>query len=105
LGYQVEPFSNPIEALAFFRQHPSRFDLVIADMTMPKMTGDEFLKRVMELAPGIPTVICTGYNERIDESRATELGIQRFLMKPVKMNILACTIRDLLDEKRKEKSF
>ena len=97
LGYSVTSFSDPEKALSAFQKAPDRYDLVMADMTMPKMYGDEFLRRIQETSPKTPTVLCTGYSENIDEKSAASLGIDTFLMKPVKLEKLAFSIRQLLD--------
>ncbi len=98
LGYSVTSFSDPEKALSAFERSPDRYDLVMADMTMPKMYGDEFLRQVLETSPETPTVLCTGYSENIDEKSAAKLGIDTFLMKPVKLEKLAFSIRQLLDK-------
>ncbi|RWX48692.1 Response regulator receiver domain-containing protein, partial [Candidatus Electrothrix communis] len=49
-------------------------DLVLTDMTMPKMTGDELTRRLLVLRPDLPVIICTGFSELIDEAKAQELG-------------------------------
>ncbi len=40
LGYQVKSTTKPVEALEWFRADPDQFDVIITDMTMPRMTGD-----------------------------------------------------------------
>ena len=61
LGYQVNAFGCPLEALEAFRRVPPPCDLVITDLTMPKMSGDELTRRMHSIAPSIPVVICSGY--------------------------------------------
>lgn len=86
LGYQVFAVSDPREALMAFVERPGQFDVVITDMTMPQMTGVELARRVMEVRPDIPVILCTGYSEQVDKRKAKELGIRGFMMKP-------CTLR------------
>jgi signal transduction histidine kinase len=97
LGYQVTSSSNSQEALNVFAQHPDNFDLVITDMTMPHMTGDRLAQKLIDIKPGIPVILCTGFNESITEEKALSMGIQKFVMKPVVKNDLASTIRAVLD--------
>jgi CheY-like chemotaxis protein len=99
LGYRVETRKLPLEAIEAFRAAPDKFDLVISDMTMPAMTGVSLAKKLMKIRPEIPVVICTGYSEQIDESRATALGIMGFLMKPFTIRELSKTVRQVLDRK------
>jgi len=97
LGYQVVTTSSSLVALSLFRDDPTRYDLVITDMTMPEMTGDELASRLMRIRPDIPVILCTGYNSRIDEESAKALGIRAFVFKPVKLKSLARTVREVLE--------
>jgi signal transduction histidine kinase len=98
LGYRVTSLISSLDALAAFRTHPEAFDLVISDMTMPNMTGDQLAKALMAIKPEIPIIICTGFSERIDPKRATANGIKALLMKPVVKSELARLVRLVLDE-------
>ena len=97
LGYKVTPKTDSEEALEEFAALPDRFDLVITDMTMPKMTGDQLARKLMEIKPGIPVILCTGFNESITEEKALAMGIDKFIMKPIVKDELAGTIRSVLD--------
>ena len=85
-----------------FWAHPGKFDLVITDMTMPKMTGDELAKEIMAIRPDIPIILCTGFSERITEERAKEMGIKAFVMKPFAIRDFASTIRKVLDQEKEK---
>ena len=81
-----------------FSEQPHNFDLVITDMTMPYMTGDQLAQKMLDIEPNIPVILCTGFNEIITEEKALAMGIQKFVMKPVVKNDLATTIRSVLDQ-------
>jgi signal transduction histidine kinase len=98
LGYEVTIRTSSVEALELFMEQPEKFDLVITDMTMPNMTGDELAGKLMNIRADIPVILCTGYSERISKERAHELGIKEFILKPIVMRELAKTIRGVLDE-------
>ena len=100
LGYRVKAFTRSLEALETFEAHPEAFDLVITDMTMPEMTGDELARRILAIKPGLPIILCTGYSERITEEAAQALGIRGFAMKPVVIRELGLLLRKILDEGR-----
>ena len=100
LGYEVVTRTSSIEAVELFRQKPDGFDLVITDMTMPNMTGDNLARTLMDIRPDIPVILCTGYSNQITQSQAKALGIDAFLFKPVVMEKLACSIRETLDKGR-----
>jgi CheY-like chemotaxis protein len=95
----VTAFRSSLEALTVFHENSQAFDLVISDMTMPDMTGDELARRVIEIRGDIPFILCTGYNSRIDEESAKAIGIKAFVFKPVTLINLATTIRNVMDGK------
>jgi PAS domain S-box-containing protein len=97
LGYQVLGTADPHEALEMFRYKSIQFDLVITDMTMPNMMGDELAAEIMKIRPDIPIILCTGFSGRISEAQALEKGIRAFVMKPLEINELAETVRNVLD--------
>jgi PAS domain S-box-containing protein len=99
LGYQVTSRFNSLEALEVFKTSPNEFDIIITDMTMPHLTGVALVQKIKENRPDIPIILCTGYNEMIDEVKAEELGIQAFLMKPIERQVLAGMVRKLLDQR------
>jgi len=97
LGYRVETETDPLKALLAFRRKPRDFDLIISDMTMPKMTGITLARKVMEIRMDIPVVLTTGYSELIVEERALQIGIKALLMKPLTIKDLADAIRKALE--------
>ena len=98
LGYRVTTRTDSQEALKVFAEQPHNFDLVITDMTMPHMTGDQLAQKMLDIEPQIPVILCTGFNEVITEEKALAMGIQKFVMKPIVKNDLATTIRTVLDQ-------
>jgi PAS domain S-box-containing protein len=97
LGYQVTAFTDSLEAVRCFRESSDAYDLVITDMTMPNMTGTEMAREMLALRPSLPIILITGYHERIDRSTALRIGIREFINKPLRRNILAHSIREILD--------
>lgn len=95
-GYQVSIFSNGAQALDEFKKNPYQFDIIITDMTMPKMTGDRLAKELISIRPDIPVIMCTGFSERIDKEKSEAIGIKGFLMKPVEMSDLENIMRKVL---------
>ena len=97
LGYEVTTRTDGLEALELFKCHPDRFDLVITDMTMPKVTGEDLAAKLMEVRPDIPVILCTGFSAKINKQRAMALGIRAFVYKPVLRRQMATAIRQVLD--------
>ncbi len=98
LGYQVDSRISSVDALEAFRANPDRFDLVITDMAMPNLSGDQLASMLIKIRPDIPVVLCTGFSEKIPEEKAESMGIKGFLMKPVAKKELSGKIREVLDE-------
>ncbi|MEA3417313.1 MAG: response regulator, partial [Thermodesulfobacteriota bacterium] len=98
LGYHVTARTSSADALEAFRANPDTFDLVITDMTMPNMTGEQLAGEIMKIRFDIPVILCTGFSERMSEEKAKSLGIKGYLMKPVVMKDLSNTIRKVLDK-------
>jgi PAS domain S-box-containing protein len=86
LGYTVTTRTSSTEALEFFKAQPGNFDLVITDLTMPNLTGDQLAKQLIAVRSDIP-------------NSAREIGIRALVMKPILMHQIAETIRQVLDEK------
>ena len=109
LGYKVRAFTESPLALKEFEKNPETFDLVITDMTMPKMTGDVLASRIQEIRDNTPVIICTGFNSKVDSDRLKGKGICEILTKPVRTTTLAKAIKAIFDgrnkERRKESRF
>lgn len=69
---------------------------MITDQTMPGMTGIDLARRMLQIRPDIPIILCTGYSSLISEEKAKSLGIQGFAMKPVTGKELGALMRKVL---------
>jgi PAS domain S-box-containing protein len=98
LGYTIDTRNNALDALRDFQKNPDRFDLVITDQTMPKMTGIELAGALLGIRPNLPIILCTGFSEQIIPETINKAGIQAFMWKPIGRLELARTIRKLLDQ-------
>ncbi len=97
LGYRVETRASSIDAIEAFRSNSQKYNLVISDMTMPKMTGDEMARQMKAIRPDIPIILCSGFSDRINAQTMKAIGISTVLMKPVLYADLAHTVRQVLD--------
>jgi len=95
-GYKVESRTGSVEALEVFRADPAGFDLVIADQTMPNLTGAELARQLMKIRPDIPVILCTGFSETVNERQAKAIGIREYVMKPIVTNDLVKAIERAL---------
>ena len=97
LGYTVSIFADGALAIDEFKKHPGKYDLVVTDMTMPHVPGDELSKQILDIRNDIPIIICSGYNERLTESKALAMGVKKYVQKPLLNEKLASLIREILD--------
>ncbi|MCF8091314.1 MAG: PAS domain S-box protein [Desulfotignum sp.] len=98
-GYKVRLFENGIEALKAFEADPKAFDLIITDMTMPELTGDRLSRKILKIRPDVPIILWCGFSEDISEDTAVEMGIKKYIQKPVSPGDLLKTIQQILDGK------
>jgi CheY-like chemotaxis protein len=100
LGYDVTVRTSSIEALELFRAKPDAFDLVITDMTMPKMTGDRLAGEISKIRPDVPIILCTGYSKKLSQKQAAVFGLHAIVYKPIINADLAATVRNVLDKNK-----
>ncbi|WP_305044637.1 hybrid sensor histidine kinase/response regulator [Geoalkalibacter sp.] len=102
LGYEVTATRCPLEALEIFRRNPQRFDLVITDLTMPRMSGAQLAQEIARERRSIPIILCTGFAGRLDELRRADeehpARICEVVLKPFDRTDLAQAIRRALAE-------
>ena len=91
-GYEVLVAGNGVEALEVFEREGGALDVVVTDVAMPRMRGDELAQQLRERSPGMPVIFLSGY----DTSQATLTG--RLLTKPVADDALLRAIREVLDD-------
>ncbi|MFW6240538.1 MAG: response regulator, partial [Thermodesulfobacteriota bacterium] len=100
LGYQVAVAASSPAALTIFRETPDAFDLVVSDLSMPKMTGLQLAGKIYAIRPETPVILCTGYRRNIPENPAERFGIRGVLNKPIRRADLAKMVRSVLDGER-----
>jgi CheY-like chemotaxis protein/anti-sigma regulatory factor (Ser/Thr protein kinase) len=89
LGYTVIGKTSPKEAIELFAKDPSKFDLLLTDLTMAELTGLELSEKVKAYRPDIPIVLITGYSDQISKDTAMAAGIAEYCMKPISMRELS----------------
>lgn len=94
IGYSVEEANDGLEGLDKFRK--GAFQLVLADLKMPRMGGVELLKHIKQLDPQALVLILTGYGSIRSAVEAIRDGAYDYLTKPVKLQELEATIRRAL---------
>lgn len=96
LGYTVTVKTNPYDAIDVLAKDPDMYDLVITDMTMPRMNGAQLSQAMLKIKPDLPIILCTGYSELIDETKAKAIGVKEFAMKPIVRQSISTIIKNIL---------
>ena len=84
------------QALLAFKQSPHEFDLVLTDMSMPRSSGLEFAREVLEVRPDVRVVIASGCEDPNWADFARSVGVREVLLKPFSAQEFAETISRLL---------
>ncbi|AXX91518.1 hypothetical protein CPU12_09910 [Malaciobacter molluscorum LMG 25693] len=82
------------EGLKLFKEHS--IDIVITDIQMPKMNGLDMSEKILDISPSVPIVLTTAFTEASYLVRAIELGIDKYLLKPVNLNEILAIIKKSL---------
>jgi PAS domain S-box-containing protein len=93
LNYDVTITNTPAEAIRWLRETPSRFDLVITDMSMPEINGLELARQLRAIRPCLPVILTSGYSASVDVDTLHEAGICEVLDKPVTIPALAHAVQ------------
>ena len=102
MGFAVTAYQHPDEFLASDHRHVS--SCLIADMQMSEMSGLELHSRLVSLGTPIPTIIITAFPNDRDRESASQVGIFRYMAKPVNETDLLSAIHSILKIPRTEES-
>ena len=94
-GYRVSVAATGLHGLQKLRSG-EKYDLIISDMKMPRMTGPELFKEYKNLGGVAPFVILTGFPDRSKISEAIALGVHDVILKPIRHGDLINRITQLL---------
>lgn len=93
-GFEVETAENGADALLKFQQ--GKFEVVVTDMRMPKMTGMDVLRGIKKIAPQTPVILITAYGTVKTAVEAMKEGAAEFIMKPFSLDDLEFAVRNVL---------
>ena len=96
-GYHCHGAENGLEALSVLAGE--EIDLVITDLKMERMDGIELLQQINRLAPEIPVIMVTGFATVTSAVEALKKGAAHYLGKPVNLDELRKTVREVLEKK------
>ena len=97
-GFEVVTVQSGFECLECFRKQPHGFDLILLDLSMPFMDGEETFRRLREIYPGVVVLLSTGFmaQERVDRMLAA--GLAGFIRKPHRPDELLGRVQAVLED-------
>jgi len=96
-GYKVFTARDGDEAFALFEKRRSEIDLVITDLMMPKMTGEELYHKLHTLNPSVKVILATGAIDLKAKTEFLKMGVSEIVMKPFLLDELMAAVRKALD--------
>ena len=98
-GYKVVEAKDAADAIELARQHNGAIDLLVTDMVMPGMTGQELAVHLQREYPGLCVVFMSGYSEHAATEMANADPSVRLLSKPFSRGAILRTVREILHSK------
>jgi len=89
-------------AINYYFEQKDNIDIVISDITMPVMNGLELAEEILKDNPNMPIIFTTAYNSQEYQDRAKELGVSKFITKPIKIKDLMIQISSIADLTKKD---
>jgi CheY-like chemotaxis protein len=96
-GFEIVTAQSGFECLDLFRKRPHHFDLILLDLSMPFMDGEETFSRLRGIRPDVTVLLSTGFiaKERLDRMMAA--GMASFLQKPHRPDEMVAHVRSVLE--------
>ncbi len=103
LGYEVTMASDGTVALELLRASPGRFDLVLLDLRMPKLSGEATFDELRKLAPTLPVLVWSGYGDEQAVAAMLRKGAVGFIQKPYRIPELSRLVEQAIHRKAESK--
>jgi PAS domain S-box-containing protein len=94
-GYDVKVFDSPLDGLGYYKEHKDRVGLVITDIVMPSMDGNELITRIREIDPDERIIATTGFGKVLGDVK-----IDGLLKKPFQSSKLAGMVKKVVGSKK-----
>ncbi len=98
MGFTVLTAVDGRDGVEVFRREHERIRLVLLDMTMPHLDGEQSFREMRRIRTGVPTVLSSGYNEQTATNRFAGKGLAAFIQKPYQYQQLVDVVRKALGE-------
>ena len=99
LGYSVMVATSGREAIEIFEKEHAAIDLVVLDVIMPDMGGEETLKRILAIDAGACVAVSSGYSLEGSVTNMLQQGCKAFIQKPFTINVLSQKLREALEKR------
>ena len=101
-GYDVTTCCDGDQALRTFKASPDAWDLVVSDVTMPRLSGDKLALALREIRPRLPVILMTGNTMLITPRRLYALGVAAVLEKPCEIDEVVGAVDAVFERARRE---
>ena len=98
-GYHVLTAVDGLEALALYRKHKDEIALVVTDVGLPKMSGDQLFFELKKVNPSVRVVLVSGYIDPGIKSEIFKAGVHDFVQKPYDPDEVLKKVRESIDRK------
>lgn len=98
LGYEVMMAADGEEAVKIYREHHNEISALVLDMTMPKLSGRQTLKKILEINPQAQVILASGYTNEGTAEELLKEGAKIFLQKPYTIQPLGEALRQVLSK-------
>ncbi|HTY09634.1 MAG TPA: response regulator [Bacteroidota bacterium] len=98
-GYRVLTAQDGEEALSVYDKHRAEIDLVISDLSMPRMNGEDLFRKLFAQNPSIKGILATGAIDLKAKKEFLALGVRDIIMKPFLLDELMASVRKVLDNR------
>lgn len=96
-GFRVLTAEDGAAGVRTFGEHADEIDLVVMDLTMPKLSGEQAFVEMRKRRPDARIVLTSGYNESEAVGRLAASGVTAFLQKPFELEQLLSTVKKALE--------
>jgi DNA-binding response OmpR family regulator len=99
IGDEFKSFTtanNGLDGLEKFSNH--KYDLLISDISMPKMNGLEMISKIKKISKNIPIILLSAYSDKDKLLQAIDIGVTKYLIKPIDPEELLETISKITDQ-------
>lgn len=96
-GYTILAAASPKEAVRIENSHPDKIDMLLTDVVMPEMNGQDLAEKILSDFPGMKCLFMSGYTANVIAHHGIlDKGVH-FIQKPLSRNTLCAKVREVLD--------